>query len=71
MGFTKTIYFLNNLPNTKLLEKMIALTLKRITVDSDTCIFLSGRFQKDKVENSLYYIKEGMAKFYLNHTMNY
>ena len=43
---------------------MISLKIERVTVDSNTCIFESNKTLSIGQRN-LYYIKEGMAKFYL------
>jgi hypothetical protein len=39
IGFSKSIYFLQYLPQQPTLEKLISVKLERSTIDSNTCIF--------------------------------
>ena len=71
MGFTKQLQFLefvkdeaNVLAN---LQKNIAMKMQRTTIDFNTSIFESDKFIPSE-QRKLFYIKEGMAKFYLKDT---
>jgi hypothetical protein len=59
IGFSKSIYFLQYMPQQAALEKMISMRLERATIDSNTCIFESekGHF----LNRNIYFIKEGIA----------
>jgi hypothetical protein len=39
MGFSRSIYFLQYLPQQSTLEKLISVRLERATIDANTCIF--------------------------------
>jgi hypothetical protein len=55
MGFAKSIYFLQYLPQQPTLEKIISFKLERTTLDSNTCIFETGK--GNYANRNLYYIK--------------
>lgn len=59
IGFSKSIYFLQYLPQQPTLEKLLSLRLERLTIDSNACVFESQK--GNYLARNLYFIKEGTA----------
>lgn len=66
MGFAKNIHFLNyfSTKDGKFIQR-ISNKITTMIVDSDTLLFECEKFILPE-NRSLYYLKDGLAKFYLN-----
>ena len=65
MSFAKYIVFLKSLPNYDYLLGVIATKIVQVVLDSETTIFESKVNHYEMYNRELYFIKEGLAKFYL------
>lgn len=64
IGFTKHLPFLQHLPEEEAMTKLLSQRMKRDTLNSKTIIFES---QTEKIdwERNIFFLKQGVAKFYV------
>lgn len=65
MSFTKNINFLKYFSNNEALLSLITKKISQIIVDSETCIFSSKFRDIEARSRSLYFVREGMAEFFI------
>ena len=52
-------------PNHSEFESSITAKVTQVVMGSDACVFLAGKEGLELRERSIYYIKEGIAQFYI------